>query len=296
MKRVIFNADDFGASERTNVAILRAHTEGVLTATSLMVNEPAAGEAIRLAREHPTLAVGLHVVVSNGYAALPPAEVSRIAPARTPQGARFPEDPALAGMRHFFLPGARQQLAREIAAQFTRFAATGLPFSHVDGHQHLHLHPSVWDVVVRECERHDVRRIRIPYEEFRPASRSGLAARRIEWLFFRALRRRCLRTLAGRGYTLAERVYGHLETGRMTAGYVSDLLGRLGGQTNEIYLHPGAITGRTDGTNRQGSRVDEELEALLSPVVRERLTALALHLTTYAELESLPRESLSITH
>ncbi|GAC1436872.1 MAG: chitin disaccharide deacetylase [Solirubrobacteraceae bacterium] len=59
-RRVIFNADDFGASLGLNRGILRCHSQGVLTSTSLMVEAPAAGEAARLAKGHPALAVGLH--------------------------------------------------------------------------------------------------------------------------------------------------------------------------------------------------------------------------------------------
>src|SRR5262249_47715855 len=147
-----------------------------------------------------------------------------------------------------------------------RFAATGLPFSHVDGHQHLHLHPVVWDHVIRQCEAYGVRCIRIPYEEFRPAARERLAGRRMEWLFFRALRRRCLRTLAGRGFVVADRVYGHLESGRMTARYVEGLLGRLGGQTNEVYFHPG--TPHAQRLPGGSPDMDVDLDALLCPTLK----------------------------
>ena len=37
----------------------------------------------------------------------------------------------------------KRQLAREVAAQFAAYAATGLPLDHVDAHQHFHLHPTV---------------------------------------------------------------------------------------------------------------------------------------------------------
>jgi len=278
VKAVIFNADDFGARPETNAAIRRAHVEGVLTSASLMVNEPAADEAVEIARALPTLAVGLHLVVSHGRAALLPEAIPHLVNAE----GRFRDSPARAGIVGFFSRAARRELACEIEAQFARFAATGLPFSHVDGHQHLHLHPVVWDSVILQCEAHDVRRVRIPYEEFRPATLAGLAGRWMEWLFFRALRRRCLRTLAGRGFVVADRVYGHLETGRMTAAYVTALLGRLGGQTNEIYMHPGTPHAQPLPGGPPG--MDVELDALLSPVVRARIEALGLRLTTYPHL------------
>lgn len=280
MKAVIFNADDFGAHPKTNAAVMRAHTEGVLTSASLMVNEPAATEAAQLARACPSLAVGLHVTLSSGRAALPPGVIPRL----VGQEGRFREDPARAGMVYFFSRAARRELAREIEAQFQRFAETGLPFSHVDGHQHLHMHPVVWDCVLTQCEAYRVRRIRILNEEFSPVSPGRAIGRRFEWLCFRALRRRCLRKLNGRGFFVPERVYGHLETGRISARYLTELLPRLGGQTNEIYLHPG--TPHAQPMPGGSPEMDVELDALLHPSVALALEQYQVKKMTYAEAET----------
>jgi predicted glycoside hydrolase/deacetylase ChbG (UPF0249 family) len=59
-RRLIVNADDFGASEGINRGIIEAHTDGILTSTSLMVTGAAAAEAVALAAEHPALSLGLH--------------------------------------------------------------------------------------------------------------------------------------------------------------------------------------------------------------------------------------------
>ena len=74
-RRLIVNADDFGRSASINQAVIRAHREGILTTTSLMVNEPAFEEAVALARENPTLGVGLHLTLLCGHSALPPEEI-----------------------------------------------------------------------------------------------------------------------------------------------------------------------------------------------------------------------------
>ena len=37
----------------------------------------------------------------------------------------------------------KRQLRAEIEAQFAAFAATGLPFDHVNTHKHFHLHPTI---------------------------------------------------------------------------------------------------------------------------------------------------------
>jgi predicted glycoside hydrolase/deacetylase ChbG (UPF0249 family) len=59
-RRVIFNADDFGASTGINRGVLKCHTRGVVTSASLMVTGRALDEALAMARDHPALSLGLH--------------------------------------------------------------------------------------------------------------------------------------------------------------------------------------------------------------------------------------------
>jgi predicted glycoside hydrolase/deacetylase ChbG (UPF0249 family) len=107
-RAVIFNADDFGASPGVNRGIVRCHTDGVLTSTSLMVDGPAAEGAALLAREHPGLAVGLHLDLD---------------------GTRAPmidlDDPE----------AVRAELERQLAAAERLL---GQPPTHLDSHHHAH--------------------------------------------------------------------------------------------------------------------------------------------------------------
>jgi predicted glycoside hydrolase/deacetylase ChbG (UPF0249 family) len=65
MKYCIVNADDFGAGNGINRGVIKAHTQGIITSASLMVNMPASEEAVRLSRELPNLSIGLHVNFTN---------------------------------------------------------------------------------------------------------------------------------------------------------------------------------------------------------------------------------------
>ena len=47
-KRVIINADDFDLCDGVNKAVAQAHTDGVLTSTTIMANMPAADQAVEI--------------------------------------------------------------------------------------------------------------------------------------------------------------------------------------------------------------------------------------------------------
>jgi chitin disaccharide deacetylase len=63
MKSLIVNADDFGAGHGINLGVIEAHQNGILTSASMMVECRGSNEAAHLAAQHPTLSVGLHVVI-----------------------------------------------------------------------------------------------------------------------------------------------------------------------------------------------------------------------------------------
>jgi chitin disaccharide deacetylase len=104
MARLIVNADDFGLTAGVSAGIVEAHSRGIVTSTSLMVDAPAAEYAVGLAAEHPRLSIGLHFV---------------------------DDTPALDEPGH---------AAREFARQLQRFRALmGREPTHVDSHHHVHV-------------------------------------------------------------------------------------------------------------------------------------------------------------
>ena len=63
-KYLIVNADDFGYSYSVNKGIIEAHTNGIVTSTSVLVDSIAAQEAKDLVK-FPNLSIGLHLEIST---------------------------------------------------------------------------------------------------------------------------------------------------------------------------------------------------------------------------------------
>jgi chitin disaccharide deacetylase len=266
---MIINGDDFGYSEAVNRAIIRAHREGVLTSASLMVNERAAGDAVQLAKANPNLAVGLHLVLALGCAALPQSEIPHITDTR----GKFADSPFRAGLNYYFSRVARGEMKREMRAQFERFAATGLPFSHVDGHTHLHMHPVIFDELIELCEEFGVKRVRVVKGELRLSlklDRKSLLMKLVWGTVFNLLGRSCERKLAGRDFAQPQKVYGLLQTGDMNEEHLLGLLERMEDGDIEIYAHPLAFDA-DEVEKRENPGGIRELQALVSPRVRQAI-------------------------
>jgi hopanoid biosynthesis associated protein HpnK len=177
-RRVIVTADDFGLAIPVNEAVERAHREGVLTTASLMVAEAAVDDAVARARALPGLRVGLHVVVVDGRPVLPPEQI----PDLVDEDGMLTNRLASAGFRYFFHPRIRRQLEAEIRAQFEAFRATGLRFDHVNAQCHMHLHPTVFGIIVKVARAYGRPPMRIPWEPFGPSWRATHDARGLRLL------------------------------------------------------------------------------------------------------------------
>lgn len=269
---MIISADDFGLSEAVNEGVERAHRDGVLASASLMVAGDAAGDAVRRARLMPDLRVGLHLVAIEGRAVLPPAEIPDLVDA---QG-WFGSDQVRRGLNYFFRPRLRRQLAAEIAAQFDAFAATGLTLAHADAHKHMHLHPVVGRLMLREGARYGLRRVRVPMEPPAVLAACGTevgpgALALAAWT--RLLRRQVRRA----GMTASDAVFGNAWSGAMTEARVLALLARLPAGESEIYFHPAARRDALLDRLMPTYQPEMELATLLSPMVREALRATLEH-------------------
>ncbi|MTJ28715.1 hopanoid biosynthesis-associated protein HpnK [Aphanizomenon sp. UHCC 0183] len=274
---LVINADDFGFSQGVNAAIIQAHEEGILTSTSLMVSGDAAQEAIALAKDHPQLAVGLHLVLVCGKSVLPPSQIPHLVDS---QG-NFSSNPTQAGLSYQFNQATRAELRLEISAQLEKFRDSGLNLAHVDGHLHLHVHPVILNILTEFAAEFQIKFIRLPSEELSKnlkIDNRNLLTKIVWSIVFGQLRRYGEGLLKANNIKFADRVYGLLQTGDMSEKYLLGLIPQIESELVEIYSHPALVNTETNN----GGEV--ELAALLSQEVRQLLTVKDFKLSNYNQL------------
>ncbi|MEH2193631.1 MAG: hopanoid biosynthesis-associated protein HpnK [Nostoc sp.] len=283
----IINGDDFGFSSGVNEAIIKAHKQGILTSTSLMVSGDAAEEAIALAHNYPNLAVGLHLVLVCGRAVMPPTQIPHL----VSSNGNFPDSPLRAGLRYQFDTATRSELRQEIRAQLTKFSDSGLSLSHVDGHLHLHSHPIILSILVELAQEFNIQVIRLPNEELGMSlklDRRKLLTKLVWSGVFTLLRRYGETLLASHNINYANRVYGLLQTGNMTEEYLLGLIPQIEADLVEIYSHP-AMVNPSEPLNNPPGAGTVELAALLSEQVRQTLADNGFELTNYVKIRRTNR-------
>ncbi|HEX4213526.1 MAG TPA: ChbG/HpnK family deacetylase [Candidatus Dormibacteraeota bacterium] len=130
---LIINADDFGIAGWANEATLRAITEGVVRSASLMAPMPAAGEAMRILRDHPDLPFGVHLTVlcdMPGQAWSPLAADGTVPSMVDESGHLY----GLERLPEFLERVSVEDLEIEFRAQIEAVIAAGLGPTHLDWH------------------------------------------------------------------------------------------------------------------------------------------------------------------
>jgi chitin disaccharide deacetylase len=279
LKRLIVCADDFGLDPAVNAAVEEAHRHGILSTASLMVGAPAAADAVARARRLAGLRVGLHLVLVDGHAVSPPGVV----PGLVGADGEFDRNMARAGIRFFFLPAVRQQLAREIRAQFEAFAATGLELDHVNAHKHMHLHPTVAQLIIDIGRDYRMRAVRVPAEPA-AALRRAFPQERAPMPFLQPWVARLRDRLRRAGLVVNDHLFGLAWSGKMVEERVLRLLPYLPDEVSEIYFHPATERSAVLVRTMPAYRHTEELAAVTSATVKQRIEALGITLTRYGDL------------
>lgn len=257
--------DDFGLSAPVNEAIVKAHETGILTTASLMVSAAAAKQAVALAKKYPGLNVGMHLVLSNGKSILPHTEIHTLVNAN---GA-FDSNPVRSSIMMFFDPQTRRHLEREIQAQFESFKRTGLKLDHVNAHNHLHIHPTVFDLIIKIGQDYGLTAIRIPDE---PPLRSIIDNRRqkiirvLRWCLLKPFVSRMKKRCRENNIRFNDRIYGLHDSGHMQIEKLVRIIPHIQAGLTELYCHP--ATAKWD--NIDAGAKDYEFEAEYKALIHAR--------------------------
>jgi chitin disaccharide deacetylase len=268
-KQLVVNADDFGFTPDVNQGIVEAHRGGILTATTLMANGAAFDDAVRLARETPTLDIGCHLVLVGGRSLI--------------SGKAYP-----ASVSSLLVALARRQLHiyDELASQVRHIVAAGIRPTHLDTHKHTHLAPQVLNGVARVCKEFGIPWVRRPFDlPMSAASGAAPFGKRMTSSAIGLLRARFHRVLERHGCRTTDHFAGFQITGRFRTAELVRLFGALPEGSTELMCHPGRCGDalRHAPTRLKASR-EEELKALTAAETRAALERNGIELVNYGGL------------
>jgi chitin disaccharide deacetylase len=160
MKNITIIADDLGLVPEISEAIAYCAEKGLIDGAAFLVNTPGTQHALGLLPRLKNIEVGLHLGIVEGYSLTRRASI-------IDAHRYFPDGPCLyQNWKKFskdYVQGKihLRELAEEFDAQMTFFKKNIGPIPFLNGTQHLHMLPGIFQIVLELCQKHNVPKIRV---------------------------------------------------------------------------------------------------------------------------------------
>jgi len=279
-KKLIINADDYGRSPGVSRGILQAYREGIVTSTSVMINQPAVRGQLEEALACSDLGVGLHLVFSAWRPILPQEAISSL----VDQDGSFLNQHDLWVRAEEISPA---HLRAELAAQLERFVSwAGCLPDHLDCHHFVHLYPPFFQAYADLAAEFQLP-LRVPFPPEADFQRAVATLPYLEEFPVDLVRGMIVTNsalLEARRLSYPDRfISTFFGAEALTLDYLLHLLRTLPEGISELMCHPGYDESALAGSTYRRER-EIELALLTHPTVRACVAGLGIDLVTFGVL------------
>lgn len=264
MKKLIINADDLGLTPGVTDGILQAHTHGIVTSTSALMNSThIQKDLLRARNECPNLGIGVHLTLTEGKPLLPCEKVLSL----VDENSRFfklnHEPERIRGINF-------DEVRAEWRAQIESFMDHGMNPDHLDSHHHIsYFHPEMFELMLTLAHEFQLP-VRYPPQVFL----ERLGQEEVD----RLLQAYGLKTPVD----CITNFYGH--DNAVSRENLFSIIDFLGNGTHEVMCHPGyADQELLKGSSYSAPR-KLELEILTHPDLIQLLQTNNIHLIRFSDL------------
>lgn len=278
MTFLIVHADDFGLTEKVNEGIVRSHINGILTSTSIMTCGNAFDHAVKLIKNHTSLDVGIHLTLTEERPLLLP----EVIPSLIMNNGHFQPHAKQLFQKYIVNKVSIEDIRKEFSAQIEKALDYGLPISHIDSHQHVHILPKIYKIIIDLAKLYNIRAIRIPNEKLHRYMFGNIAdyPRIVQLLIVKTI----LQFIKKNGAMKSPRFFGFYYGGKLNIDNLKTLIENLPKKgICEIMCHPGLNDINSDYLHWKYNW-GEELEALTDKILPSLINKMSISLISYRDL------------
>ena len=268
---MVVTADDFGRSDSICHAVELAFREGLVTDASLMVNASSRDLGLEIALRNPGLGIGVHLAFQD----VEPLTNSKFVASlrHLSHGAVF--------LRLLFAGFSKiGEVRAEMETQVKWLVDQGIRPSHINGHNHVHIHPRIRRTVSQLAIKYDIPWKRTPHE--RNFENVGVA-RRVQQI---ALSFFCLLTayVTDHNVNIPNQFFGFAVSGQMKLEHLAKYLAKATTGITEIICHIGLLD---DAPSIDGYLWSSELQTVTTMSKREAEDAFNVNVVGFHEAARL---------
>lgn len=283
MSKLIVNADDFGLHSAVNAAVIDGHRTGIITSTSLLAGGEAFTEAVSMAKNNPKLGIGIHIALVGGLK--PVCKPSEVPSLLTSKGV-FPETYIDFMKRVYTGKINYSELRNEIHAQIERIMESGVHVTHIDGHQHMHVLPTVLPIIIEQAKQHGINAIRIPDESYLFVNNMYSPVRLLGKVGLSTVAAKARPTIRDNGMYSTQYFLGMVNGGQINQKTLMGILKYVSKKsgTHELMIHPGLNNTILGNLYKWGYHWEDELQAISSNHTHLYIRQNNIELINYGDL------------
>ena len=266
MKRLIINSDDYGRTPEISRGIREAHTRGIVTSTTCMMNIPTTAEDIDVAlKETPAMGLGVHLVLTMGDPISAPETIPSIADS---DGHFFKYTQLLEHLPTLNI----DEVKREWRAQIDSFVqAAGRKPTHLDSHHHSSYFSRALFHGMLELAKEYGCAIRFPF--------TGDISKELETTY-----KHVPILISEFNPRRPDRFVVDFYDERATYEELLNIISSLSEGTTEVMCHPGYTDTAFANESVYNKQRDRELDILTDPSIQEAIQVNGIELITFAEI------------
>jgi predicted glycoside hydrolase/deacetylase ChbG (UPF0249 family) len=242
-KKLIVNADGFGFTFGNNRGILETLEVGIVKSISTNVNFPAVKEIHKVAENHPSVSIGIHLDLTVGKPVSNPTDIPSLI---GKNGEFYPQNEF--GKRLLLRQIKRDDIERELSAQIEKLLDMQIKITHWDSHGNQHLNPGFFYPAVKITKKYGIERMRthrhylLTIEHNRKMVISKYYLKHLDQFIVHSFERYLNWVARRRGMRMADRIISPGRINKMRKFHREtweNLFRTLPEGVSEIYCHPG---------------------------------------------------------
>ncbi|KPK96727.1 MAG: hypothetical protein AMJ95_12565 [Omnitrophica WOR_2 bacterium SM23_72] len=283
-KTLIVTAEDFGLNSGINQGIERLIMKGMIRGVSLVSTGEAFFEATKIAKNAPMLEVGVHLCLLETEPTLDGQEVSTL----LGKTGRFENKFIRFLLRYMSGRIRTEHIRRELTAQIEKVRQEGFEITYLNGHQHIHMLPGIFQMTIELAKEYDIPFVRLPLVplDSRFFFKKVLWRRKLGQLALNFLSSIYRKKLEKNGLFYSDYSYGFMESGLLSLEHLKDIFLSLRQGQSELFCHPAEENKSLQ--RRFGHwkyHWQEESQVLDSEEVKQMIDSFKIRLSTFRQNE-----------
>ncbi len=247
--KLIVNADDFGVSPAVNYGILHCFKEGIVTSTTLLVNQEGFEHAVSLHKQY-NIPTGIHLTLTFGKPILK-------------NSITLADENGNFHKQTFFWNNVqnynKEEIKKEFIAQIEKALKNGVKISHLDSHHHVHTSDYIKEIFFEVAKMYN-----FPFRPKREWNNSFSILGKEERLHFND-------SFFDKGASLEN---------------IKDILNKYEGKTLELMCHPSFGDNILKNNSSYFDKRFDELSILTSTELKKFISDNNIYLINYNHLNS----------